>query len=755
MLDKQSSYLSVNDCSSIKVVWHRSANNNKVDIFPPSSINYPDFIRSFFAYLSLIIIFFFFQVSSVSAVGPTKFRYSGQIYETKSTAEAAMKADIVRVTYDINIDYLVEYREEYDVVNNSKIHYYRIELPQTAEETLDQEVWYTYGLPVMRTEADAIQRALQEATKRPASSYHCSTPTFNGWTASPETAHTGPPGIITSEYPNDPAFKKWKVFHKITTQIINYTQHGWRLFETNGMSACGSPDGGPQDYDHSVPSFTKFSVYKCPKGYLYRLSGSPTCDLEQREGVIEELSQFSIGIPLKCPPVSIGEGNPCNPATGSKIQTETDYTTANNTLNVQRTYHSQPIGDGFTSLGSHWRHNYSQLLYGYDDRQSSHLPAEFSSSFYDTPIEACSQGWEEIAQKYSNVLLDEARASYMNGSCVVYNGNQMVFRLLVNDTLSPRPVENIQYLLRPGGSSNAFLVLSDNGFWQPFYPSRVNLLQTETGWNFSTADGITEVYNEFGRLISSTNKIGQTTNFNYDSEGRLSIVTGHFGDTLTYNYVDSYLTSITTPDGDVRYGYDAQRRLIQVIYPDSHTRQYHYEDARLPNHLTGITDENGDRYATWAYDAEGRAILSEHAGNSERVEFVYNPDGTTTVTDAAGAERKYHFLVQHGAITVDHIEGDRCTTCSGGDMQAYTYDNNGFVSSKTDWSGNVTTYDNDAQGRELSRTEASGTPQARTITTTWDTDLNKPLVITEPNQITEYSYDPTGRLLNQKQRAPQ
>jgi YD repeat-containing protein len=106
-------------------------------------------------------------------------------------------------------------------------------------------------------------------------------------------------------------------------------------------------------------------------------------------------------------------------------------------------------------------------------------------------------------------------------------------------------------------------------------------------------------------------------------------------------------------------------------------------------------------------------------------------------------------------MKVDHIEGDRCTTCSAGDIQAYTYNNNGFVTSKTDWNGNTTTYTRDSQGRELSRTEASGTPQARTITTTWDTSLNKPLTVTEPERLIEYTYDTQGRLLSKQQSAIQ
>ncbi|MCG7931651.1 MAG: RHS repeat protein [Candidatus Thiodiazotropha lotti] len=278
------------------------------------------------------------------------------------------------------------------------------------------------------------------------------------------------------------------------------------------------------------------------------------------------------------------------------------------------------------------------------------------------------------------------------------------------------------------------------------------MTSNNAGWSFKASDGSTEKYDSDGKLISKTSTTHQTTLYHYGDDGRLGSVTGHYGDTLTYHYDEAgFLTTITTPDGDLEYDYDAEGRLVSVTYPDNNTRQYHYEDPDFPYHLTGITDDNGDRYATWAYDAEGRAILSEHAGNAERVEFAYNPDGTTTVTDAAGAERIYHFTVQQGQMKVDHIEGDRCTTCSGGDNQAYTYDSNGFIASKTDWNGNTTTYTRDSQGREQSRTEASGTPQARTITTTWDTTLNKPLTVTDPEQITQYTYDTEGRLLSRQQ----
>ena len=58
--------------------------------------------------------------------------------------------------------------------------------------------------------------------------------------------------------------------------------------------------------------------------------------------------------------------------------------------------------------------------------------------------------------------------------------------------------------------------------------------------------------------------------------------------------------------------------------------------------------------------------------------------------------------------------------CAGGGarMSSTTYDANGFIASRTDANGNVTTTVNNDRGLQESRTEAVGTPEERTITTT-------------------------------------
>ncbi|MFI0459759.1 MAG: DUF6531 domain-containing protein [Candidatus Thiodiazotropha endolucinida] len=449
------------------------------------------------------------------------------------------------------------------------------------------------------------------------------------------------------------------------------------------------------------------------------------------------------------------EGNPCDPATGNKYQTETDYSLINGTLKVERYYTSQNnLGDGYGLLGPRWRHNYTRKIDGYGTPDYNRYRGA-KSPLYSSPSEACTNGWNTLKNVVYRGQVSDGVPNYLNGVCEIHRDGNIVAILPVHNDYTGRidvgTTVSIRAFSRPNG--NIIYFRSQNGQWHPIYSTQSNLVLNDSEWELSLPNGNTEIYDSDGNLLTINTKDGMSTNFTYE-DGRLAVETDNFGDTLTYHYNDSgRLIRITTPEGDIGYSYGGTgNRLIAVTYTDGSTRQYHYENTSFPYNLTGITDENSQRYANWAYDAYGRVILSEHADGAEQVEFVYNSDGTTTVTDAAGAERIYHFTVQQGQLKVDHIEGDRCTTCSGGDTQAYSYDTNGFIVSKTDWNGSVTTYTRDLQGRELSRTEAAGTPDARTVTTTWDTSLNKPLVITEPDRITEYTYDANGRKLSTNRR---
>jgi YD repeat-containing protein len=302
-------------------------------------------------------------------------------------------------------------------------------------------------------------------------------------------------------------------------------------------------------------------------------------------------------------------------------------------------------------------------------------------------------------------------------------------------------------LSRPSGNRYIYIQAGD-GTWAPDPDVRLELYREGDGWRVVATDGTTEHYDAAGRLVRLMARTGDSVALSYDSAGRLSEVRDPAGRALQFQYdAADRMNGLVGPDGTIAYGYDANGNLSAVTYPDGRRRQYHYEDSRFPGKLTGLTDETGARYATWTYDSQGRAVSSEHAGGAERTTLTYHADGRTTVTNALGKQTTYHFAMIHNVRRVIRVEGHPTASCAGA-SQSYTYTPEGWLGSKTDWAGNTTTYRYNARGLEISRTEASGTAQARTITTDWHPSLRLPVKITEPSQITEMTYDANGRLLS-------
>ena len=276
-----------------------------------------------------------------------------------------------------------------------------------------------------------------------------------------------------------------------------------------------------------------------------------------------------------------------------------------------------------------------------------------------------------------------------------------------------------------------------------------------TGWRLTTAASDTEIYDASGRLQTVILRAGWTYALAYDSNGKLSTVTDTLGARLTFTYdASGRLSGFIAPGNRVySYGYDTKGRLVSATYPDATRRTYHYEDVNFVHALTGITDENGVRFATWTYDGAGRAISSQHAGGVEAVAIYYRSfsatanDGQTQVIDSLGGTRTYYYRVLGGVVRVRYATDGSSSVTSA-------FDANGNVSSYRDANGNQTTYVYDlARNLEISRTEAYGTSLARTITTQWHPVYRLPVRITAPAgsvgelEVTDFVYDAQGNLL--------
>ena len=198
--------------------------------------------------------------------------------------------------------------------------------------------------------------------------------------------------------------------------------------------------------------------------------------------------------------------------------------------------------------------------------------------------------------------------------------------------------------------------------------------------------------------------------------------------------------------------YNDSQRLIERRYTVDgivSVRQYHYENNYNPDLLTGITDERGVRFATWAYDIAGRAISSQHASSAGVVKITYRGDQYRVVTNELGKETAYRYELISGINRLVEIKGEPTPDCPASNS-SYTYNERGQVLTKTDAKGLITTYDYNGRGLETSRTEASGTTLARTVTTEWDPERFLPTRVTEPDRITTFSYDVQGRELSRQ-----
>jgi RHS repeat-associated protein len=193
------------------------------------------------------------------------------------------------------------------------------------------------------------------------------------------------------------------------------------------------------------------------------------------------------------------------------------------------------------------------------------------------------------------------------------------------------------------------------------------------GYDWVWHDGRRLLFDREGRLTDIRQADGRSVRLVHDAEGRLAGVTDPQGRRLTFLYGDGGRLAGVIDPGGLRYlyRYDRHGNLETVTYPDGAVRTYHYEDSRDPHNLTGLTDERGVRFATWAYDEHDRAVLSTHAEGVGRVELAYSP-GATEVTDALGRISRHHIAIVEGLPRVSRIEGPGCTRC-GSRVIAYRY----------------------------------------------------------------------------------
>jgi YD repeat-containing protein len=419
--------------------------------------------------------------------------------------------------------------------------------------------------------------------------------------------------------------------------------------------------------------------------------------------------------PLSCKPGKrgFGQGNPVMVSTGAKVQREFDLIGAvSNSLKIERTYRTFKVTPKISSGGESWFFGFARTFRP-TQRLTDGRPRVIDGTFGDgTYFEFT---WNNTAKKYESTFDKAASLTSLDP--------------LYEDWMLIQGGRVEHYKKRVTGASNGFVLMSsqtlDGSIQYYTYATDSLLLQ--------------EIIDDRGRKLEVT----------WGSHSQVASISGADGKVL-YNY-------------DFPWGgypsWGSTSRLISVDYVDASgtllgSKQYHYEDARSVFLLTGITDENGKRFATYAYDGNGRTVLSEHADGAYRYSFAYPDNYTRIVTDPLGAQRTVGLRkVKEMWLATGESQpgGSGCTPGSN----AITHDPQGNISSQTDFNDNKVCYRYDARNLETSQVSGllssdtcptSGNAAltrstARRATTQWHSDFPLRTTVAEANRITTYVYN--------------
>jgi RHS repeat-associated protein len=282
-------------------------------------------------------------------------------------------------------------------------------------------------------------------------------------------------------------------------------------------------------------------------------------------------------------------------------------------------------------------------------------------------------------------------------------------------------------------------IASSNRFKSDGDASRI--IDVEAGNTFKLSDqgDLIRRFSVGGRLVKIESLASAwKIDFTYDGD-RLATATDFIGNQLLFNYQNNHLANIRLPDGSlVNYAYDTADNMQSVQYADGTTRTYHYNeagfsDANDPNALTGISD-NGQRYATFAYDNKGRVRLSQlqtGAGPVDKTELSYTGDSQVAVSGPNGETRNYALSSTTGyrkVMSVAALNGSTSNTYTGA-----------LVYEQRDKLLNVTRYEYSADGSYASaRYDAFGTPQERKTVTLRDNFYRVSSILTQAKSGASY-----------------
>ena len=510
-------------------------------------------------------------------------------------------------------------------------------------------------------------------------------------------------------------------YSNITTSVVvesNYCPDGWKT-EANLKSGTGTATD-PRYYEPYC--YQDIPVQQCPEG---------TCH---------------------------GQGDPIFPEDGTYRQADIDYVDPRGVLSFERYYHSSQRNTGSTFFpgvllanaisnatpsGSSYIGNISHLPSGGPSGNTRTVTKTFRYINIPGATGVLGQTGNQIQVARPGGLLYDYRWDGTTATAVSPSTHDTL-RFTAPSTGSGVPAwaANGQWTVRRALNDETERYDANGVLRQIQYRNgqAKTLTYSDANTSASIAPGV-------GYLIGATDNFGKSLSLRYDSYGRLATLVDPAGQTVSYSYepVRSDWNCLTA----------GCFRTKTVTYQDGKTKTYQWDEpAYNPNAttqrnlLTGVTDENGQRYSTIRYDSNGFAVSTELAGGVYRYTFSnLQPRTSVTVTDPLGTARAFNFVNAQGLTQLASLTGAPCDDCG---PASATYDANGNVASQKDFNGNVTCFGYDLT-RNLETTRVEGLPAgtacpssldgyavpagARKISTRWHPVWRQPVKVAEPKQI--------------------
>jgi uncharacterized protein RhaS with RHS repeats len=440
--------------------------------------------------------------------------------------------------------------------------------------------------------------------------------------------------------------------------------------------------------------------------------------------------------------------NPISIGSGAKFLAANDYRSATG-LAFTRHYSSASVRMPSEELGQHggvletrgmpspgrfgtnWRHSHqASLLIGFD------RSAIFATRPDGRVLLLRKQGARWVPTEGASAELTELTIGSAGGSTTVY-------RLALPNENRLETYSMAGYLLTshaPDGTGVSYI-----------YSDGTNGAQTGAGGYLIDAAGTpTTTVLRNGLLLYAIDHLGRRMRFDYTDASRLLLARVVVGD-----------------EAVVRFEYGASAAgcvpcatLNRAVYADGTAVEYRYDEqgqvvANSPRGLlTSIIDEAGNRFASYKYDASGRAHTSELAGGVNR--YALSWDAGVFVTGPLGTPRGYLFWQPFGSPLLGASSQPAGSGCAAS-SSFVRHDALGNVEQRDDFVGNRTCYANDqaryleiarVEGLDRSRSCASVSgagsaipPGTRKISTAWHPQWRLPIRRSEPGRVTTWVYN--------------